>query len=457
MRTLIKGRSALAQFKRFLAVALMGASLAAVAQTVGEVEFSHGAGIAQMPGQLPRTLGKGLPLQEGDHLSTAEGATAIFRMRDGTRMTLRPNTEMIVEQYHFQEQAIENSMVLQLLSGGFRALTGLISKNQPNAAKIRTPGAILGIRGTDFDARLCGPDCKAEASKVTEKPRPNFALASAKLVSAKGDINAIDGSGAARRLVDGASVYPGDTVETAARAGGVLVFRDDSRMTLGASTRFKVDSFVFDNKNPVEGKFLVSLLGGSMRSLTGVIGKENKRNVGFSTPTATIGIRGTGLDLDCAAVSRSASDGCSFFTWLGSIEVTPLGQTEATVLEAGEGLYVSRTETRPLSAPTLDELPRPDSIPVNMEQLFSVGGVSPDAEGLFVYVRDGHIEIMTASETLHLGRGETGYARMDGHTGRPVDTPSFIQFDGVPLPNSPNPMLLNLLNEIGKGSINQCR
>ena len=458
MFTLMKGWSTLAPLKQFLALALLGASMASMAQPVGEVEFSHGAGIAQMPGQAPRTLGKGLLVQEGDRLSTADGATVIFKMLDGTRMTLRGNTEMVVEKYHFQQDApAENSMVMQLLRGGFRALTGLISKSGPNAARIQTPGATIGIRGTDFDARLCGPECKAEASKVTEKPRPNAVQASAKLVSVKGDINAIDGSGVARRLAEGASVYPGDKVETAARAGAVLVFRDESRMTLGASTRFKVDSFVLDAKNPAEGRFLVSLLGGSMRAMTGVIGKENKRNVGFSTPTATIGIRGTGLDLDCAAMARSVSDGCNFFTWLGSIEVLPVGQTEPQVLETGQGLFVSRAGTRPLTAPTLDDLQRPDSVPVNMEQLFSFGGASPDDEGLFVYVRDGHIEIITATESLHLGRGETGYAANDGHTGRPEQMPLFIDFDSVPLPSSPNPMLLNLLSEIGKGSSNQCR
>ena len=445
-----------AQFKHLLTLALLGASLGALAQpaaeVIGEVEFSHGAGIAQMPGQAPRTLGKGLQLQEGDRLSTAEGATAIFKMRDGTRMTLRPNTEMVLQKYHFDGKASDNSMVLQLLNGGFRALTGLISKDAPNAAKIQTPGATIGVRGTDFDARLCGPECKAEAAKVTEKTRPNAVQASAKLILAKGDINAIDGAGATRKLVDGASVYPGETVQTAARAGGVLIFRDESRMTLGANTRFKVDSFVFDDKNPSDGRFLVSLVGGSMRALTGVIGKSDKRNVGFTTPTATIGIRGTGLDLDCAAVGS-----CSFFTWLGSIAVTPLGQTAEQVLETGQGLFVGRDGIRPLTAPTLDELQRPDSVPVNMEQLFSSGGVSPEDQGLYVYVRDGHIEITTLTDTLHLGRGETGYAGLDGRTGRPGETPAFIQFDGVPLPNSFNPMLLNLLSEIGKASSNQCR
>ena len=43
------------------------------AQPAGEVEFARGVGFAQTPGQTPRTLGKGLPLQQGDRLTTSDG------------------------------------------------------------------------------------------------------------------------------------------------------------------------------------------------------------------------------------------------------------------------------------------------------------------------------------------------------------------------------------------------
>ncbi|MBK6604793.1 MAG: FecR domain-containing protein, partial [Leptospiraceae bacterium] len=155
----------------------------------------------------------------------------------------------------------------------------------------------MGIRGTDFDARICQNDCGAESAKIPEKARANTVQASAKLVAALGLIDAIDAAGQRRRLVNGGAVYPGETVETTRGARGLLAFRDDSRVTLGSATRLKVDSFVFDEKQPTEGRFLVSLLRGSLRALTGLIGRSNNRNVGFATATATIGIRGTGLDL----------------------------------------------------------------------------------------------------------------------------------------------------------------
>lgn len=461
MSALIHGGVIRSAMRLLVAAMLMVAGLAATAQPAGEVQFSRGVGFAQTPGQLPRTLGKGLALMAGDRLTIAEDSAAIIRLQDGTRMTLRPNSEMIVQQYQFKEGAPDNAMLMQLLRGGFRAVTGSISKDAPNAARIQTANAMVAIHGTDFDARLCAQECKAEAAKVTEKAQPNAVQASAKLISAQGDISAIDGSGSKRKLVEGASVYPGETVETGPVSKGVLIFRDESRLTLGSSTHFKVDGFVFDDKNPTEGRFFISLVRGSMRALTGLIGKANNRNVKFVAPTATVGIRGTGLDLDCPAPDEGATPeqpvSCSFFTWLGSIEVAATGGAALQILQAGQGLFVSRTTIRPLTAPTLERLQRPDTVPVNMKQLFSSGGVSVEDEGLFVTVREGHVEVASASETLQLGRGETGFAGTDGRTGRPFETPLFIQFDRVPLPNSPNPMLLGIVGEVRNRSSNQCR
>lgn len=435
-----------------LMAALMGLTTAVLAQNVGEVEFARGAGFAQAAGQTPRTLGKGMMLREGDRLTTAEGAAAIIKLADGTRMTLRPNSEMVLEQYRFTQDASDNSMVMQLLRGGMRAITGLISKGSPDAARLRTSTATIGIRGTDFDARLCLKECGAESAKVVEKSSSNTVQASAKLVGAQGEVFAAEGSGQRRRLVDGGSVYPGETVETGPGARGVLAFRDDSRLTLGAGTRFRVDNFVFDEKNPAEGRFLVSLLRGSVRALTGLIGKANNRNVGFTTSTATIGIRGTGLDLDCASEGS-----CSFFTWLGTIEVTPNGQTAFQTLQAGQGLFITPTGIRPITEPTLPALQRPDSVPVDTKQLFQSGSVKDDEPGLFVFVRDGHIEVTTNRETIHLGRGETGFAGENGDTIRPVLKPLFIDFDKIPLPNAKNPMLVSVLGDSGIRPASICK
>jgi len=429
---------------------LLLAACAASAQVAGQVEFSRGVGFAQTPGQTPRTLGQGLPLREGDRLTTSDGGSAIIKLEDGTRMTVRPNSELVISQYQFKENAPDNGMVMQLVRGGFRAVTGLIAKSSPNAARVQTSTATIGIRGTDFDARVCRGECGAESQKVTEAARPNAVLASAKLAQAHGDVFAVDTSGQRRRLVQGGSVYPGDLVETMPGARAVLAFRDETRIVVGSNSRFRVDNFVFDDKNASEGRFVASILSGSVRALTGLIAKANNRNVGFTTATATIGIRGTGFD-----ASNCDASGCTLWTWLGSIEVTRQGDTALSLLQAGQGLFISPQGIQPVfNAPAMDG-PRPDGVNVD-PKLFESKQVSDATEGLFVFVRDGHIEIVTASQILHLGKGEAGFAGTDGEATRPNLVPKFIDFDKLPLPTAKNPLLVNVLADAGIKQKNQC-
>ncbi len=446
--------------RALLGACLLAAAAAAGAQSAGEVEFSRGVGFAQTPGETPRTLGKGLPLRQGDRLTTSDGASAIIKMQDGTRMTVRPNSELVLQQYQFKENAPDNSMLMQLVRGGFRAVTGLIAKGSPNAAKIQTNTATIGIRGTDFDARVCTGDCGAESARETATARPNAVLASAKVVTSQGVVTAVDAAGQRRRVVDGGSIYPGDLVETGPATRAVLAFRDDTRITLGSTTRFRVDNFIYDQKNASEGRFLVSVLKGSVRALTGLIAKANNRNVGFSTATATIGIRGTGLDINCtgacAGEPGDASSGLTLFTWLGSIVVTPSGQTALQVLMAGQGLFISPSGILPITNSPAFEGPRPDTVDVP-SKLFSSDTVSDAEQGLFVFVRDGHIEIATAGEILHLGKGEAGFAGQGGETKRPTNIPKFIEFDRMPMPSATNPLLVNVLAESGIRPNNQCR
>jgi hypothetical protein len=443
-----------------LAAALWLAAASAMAQPVGEVEFSRGAGMAHVAGQTPRILGKGLTLNQGDRLTTSDNASAIIKLADGTRMTVRPNSELVLQQYQFRENAPDNSMLMQLVRGGFRAVTGLIAKSGPNAAKVHTNTATIGIRGTDFDARLCTRDCGTESDRISAAARPNAVLASAKVVSVQGDLFALDATGQRRRLVEGGSLYPGDLAETSANTRAVLAFRDDSRITLGPTTRFRIDNFIFDQQNPGEGRFLVSLLKGSVRALTGLIAKANNRNVGFTTATATIGVRGTGLDMNCtgacAGESGDPDAGLTLFAWLGSIAVTQSGQSALQILQAGQGLFISPTGVRPIMTPPPMDGPRPDEVTVP-PKLFSAAAVQDSEEGLFVFVRDGHIEVATAGEVLHLGRGEAGFADQRGETRRPLVIPKFIDFDRLPLPTVRGPAIANLLQETASRQNNQCR
>jgi hypothetical protein len=448
---MIKNQHSFSRFTRLMAntglwcltgLAACAWAQTAPASTAGEVEFMRGVGFAQSAGQTPRTLGKGLQLQEGDRLTTADGASAVIKLQDGTRMTVRSGSEMVLSQFKYKADAPDNGMVINMLRGGLRAITGLIAKSSPNAARIQTNTATIGIRGTDFDARICNRDCGNEASRITAQAKPNTVQASAKVLSSRGEVAAVDNAGQRRRLVDGGSVYPGDVVETGLGTQAILAFRDESKVTVGATTRFRIDNFVFDSKNAGEGRMLSSLLKGTVRALSGLIGKANNRNVTYSTSTATIGIRGTDVLMRCTGVCASEADapgeGLQVFTFTGSVDVTKLTDfTNTLVLGPGFGLVVDPTGTRNLNTEPSNDLTPPRSVNTP-PALFGSEATQESQEGLFVYVRDGHIEIASGSSVLHLGRNEAGFAGNNGNVARPQDVPRFIEFDRTPLPNASN-------------------
>lgn len=128
-----------------LLAALSCASVNAQTLPVAEVEYVRGIAFVQQANASPRIMGKGSKLDEGDKISTSEGSLAIMKLQDGTRMTVRPSTELVLTQFKYDAKATDNSMVLNLLRGGLRAITGLVNKNGSGTARIQTNTATIGI------------------------------------------------------------------------------------------------------------------------------------------------------------------------------------------------------------------------------------------------------------------------------------------------------------------------
>lgn len=433
-----------------MALFAFGAHLSAA--SVGEVSFSRGAGSALSPSGAQRIMGTGLALNEGDSLATSTGATAIIKLQDGTKLTMRSQSRLVFEKFRYTDGAKDNALVIKLTEGGVRVVSGEISKASADAAVIQTNVGTLKMMGGNFDARICGPECQVESGKTGGKPSPTVVSASAKFVSVEGDLFAVPPDGNKRKVFVGSPINKGESLESGSKASGVVVFQDDSRLTIAGGTQIKIDDYRFDAKKPAEGSSAVSLLSGSMRALTGVIAKENVSAVSYNTPTATIGIRGTGLDLDCSSAGT-----CNFFTWLGAIAVLPKGQTNMPpiFISAGNGLQVTPTRAEP-AGPTLLNLTRPDQVPVDLKQLFTVSDSAGKQVGLIVSVQDGTVELASDEKKVYLSAGETGVASPDGEVSRPPTKPLFIEFDKTPQPNSVNPLLQSLFSDVSVRTVETC-
>ena len=122
------------------------------------------------------------------------------------------------------------------------------------------------------------------------------AAAGAVVSSLTGTVQAQTGSAAPRVLRQGDQVVQGDTVSTGPRSSVVLKFDDGQIAALTADSRMQVTAYTY-NPQAQSGNVLLSLVVGGMRAITGLIGHNNTQNVGYRAATATIGIRGSNIDL----------------------------------------------------------------------------------------------------------------------------------------------------------------
>lgn len=90
----------------------------------------------------------------------------------------------------------------------------------------------------------------------------------------------------------GAPVYEGDTLRTFWNGAVGVTFRDDTRVSLGPSSRVTIPKFVFSPSKQEYG-FVLRLIAGSMQYLSGLTAKLSPDSMKIETPTATIGVRGT--------------------------------------------------------------------------------------------------------------------------------------------------------------------
>jgi len=121
---------------------------------IGTVKHVEGAILmGRMPDQQAPRPGDGV--SESMRLSTGPDGAASILLKDGTVLTMGPNTTMDLSRFNFDSTTQKGNFVLDLLQGSVRVITGLLARVNPDLFKVQTPTSVVGVRGTDFivDAR----------------------------------------------------------------------------------------------------------------------------------------------------------------------------------------------------------------------------------------------------------------------------------------------------------------
>lgn len=116
---------------------------------VGQIKVATGQVSVDRKGQtLPGRVG--LLLEADDVLRTGADGSVGITMRDNSLLSAGPNSILSLERFEFDPTSEEGRFDARLRRGTLAVVSGRIAKKTPQAMTVRTPSAVLGVRGTEF-------------------------------------------------------------------------------------------------------------------------------------------------------------------------------------------------------------------------------------------------------------------------------------------------------------------
>lgn len=112
-----------------------------------------------------------------------------------------------------------------------------------------------------------------------------------------------------------------------------IVFEDGTKVSLSEYSKLEVDKYVYDS-NKKTGKLSLKGKLGTLRYSSGLIAKNNKKDVKISSPTANVSVRGTDFTMTVEPTGKTT------FQLLPSIDATGNAYTGSISVSNSSGVVV---------------------------------------------------------------------------------------------------------------------
>lgn len=207
--------------------------------------------------------------------------------------------------------------------------------------------------------------------------------------------------GQERPAIRGGQLYEGETVVTGSQANVKLRMLDEASVWIRPETRFRIERYRSSKHGSANDEARLHLVSGSIRQLTGSIGRVSTADYRLTTPNATIGIRGTEFD----AVFVTAQAAATLNTPAGTYNRVYAGSTALSggggpviILNTGQAGFIGLTpNAQPQTLP---------SIPPFLNTTTTTSGApTPAARNLLVSVRLGEPDSGNVVSTQRPGGG----------------------------------------------------
>jgi hypothetical protein len=138
------------------AILALAATGFARAEDVGQIKIAKGTVQVERDGaRLPAEVGMGI--RQSDILITGADGSAGVTFSDNSLLSTGPNSVLVVDNYTFDSTTHAGQFDASLKKGTLAVVSGKMVKQKPGSMRVRTPAAIMGVRGTDFVVQVDEP------------------------------------------------------------------------------------------------------------------------------------------------------------------------------------------------------------------------------------------------------------------------------------------------------------
>jgi hypothetical protein len=125
----------------------------AAGEDAGRVKVSKGEVFIQRDGQRIAAP-VGAAVRASDTVLTGADGSVGITFHDNSLLSAGPNSELVIDKFVFDSTTHKGEFDTSLKKGTLAVVSGKIVKQSPESMRIRTPAAIMGVRGTEFVVKV---------------------------------------------------------------------------------------------------------------------------------------------------------------------------------------------------------------------------------------------------------------------------------------------------------------
>ena len=145
--------------KALIVAIALAVSGPAIASDAGLIKVSKGSVQIQRGGaKVPATVGTAV--RTSDVIVTGTDGSAGITFTDNSLVSVGPNSVFAIDKYRFDTTTHAGEFEGNLKQGRLAAVSGKMVKQSPESMKIRTPSAVMGVRGTEFVVQVDEPQAR---------------------------------------------------------------------------------------------------------------------------------------------------------------------------------------------------------------------------------------------------------------------------------------------------------